>query len=125
MRIFLRGLIGIVGVLAVLLALQFWLHPAAPAAKLGLSPLGDLGLSTIRADMAGFFGAAGVLALIAAIRNQGAWLTAPLLMVAIALTGRVVNVIAQGWSPDFMQPMAVEAVLVVLFAAGRRGLGSV
>lgn len=122
MRVFLRGLIGIVGVLAVLLALQFWLHPAAPAAKLGLSPLGDLGLSTIRADMAGFFGAAGVLALIAAVRNQGAWLTAPLLMVAIALTGRVINVIAQGWSPDFVQPMAVEAVLAVLFAVGRRGL---
>lgn len=123
MRNILRGLVGIVGVLAVLLALQFWLNPAGPAAKLGLSPLGSLGLSTIRADMAGFFGAAGVLALVAAIRNQGSWLTAPLLMVSIALTGRVVNVIVQGWSPDFVQPMAVEAVLVVLFAAGRRMIG--
>lgn len=123
MRNILRGLVGIVGVLAVLLALQFWLNPVAPAAKLGLSPLGGLGLSTIRADMAGFFGAAGVLALVAAVRGQGGWLTAPLLMVGIALTGRVVNVIAIGWSPDFVQPMAVEAVLVALFAAGRQLLG--
>lgn len=123
MRNILRGLVGIVGVLAVLLALQFWLNPAGPAAKLGLSPLGSLGLSTIRADMAGFFGAAGVLALIAAIRGQGGWLTAPLLMVGIALTGRVINVIMVGWSPDFLQPMAVEAVLAALFAAGRQVLG--
>lgn len=124
MRIILRGLVGIVGVLAVLLALQFWLHPADPAARLGLSPLGNLGLSTIRADMAGFFGAAGVFALLAAIRNQGSWLNASLLMVAIALTGRVINLIVQGWSPELAQPMAVEAVLVVLFAAGRRWMGS-
>ena len=123
MRNILRGLVGIVGLLAMLLALQFWLNPAGPAAKLGLSPLGGLGLSTIRADMAGFFGAAGALALVGAIRNQAGWLTAPLLMVAIALTGRVINVIAVGWSPDFLTPMAVEAVLVVLFAAGRRLLG--
>lgn len=123
MRNIFRGVVGLVGVLAVLLALQFWLHPAAPAAKLGISPLGVLGLSTIRADMAGFFGGAGVMALAAAIRNDGRWLTPPLLLVAIALTGRIINVIFQGWSPELLQSMVVEAVLVVLFAAGGRVIG--
>jgi hypothetical protein len=124
MKLVLRGLVGLAGLLALILALQFWLHPALPAARLGLSPIGDLGLATIRADMAGFFGAAGGLALFAAIRGEGRLLTAPLLMIAIALTGRVITVAVNGWSPELGQPMVIEAVLVVLFAAGRRLMGS-
>lgn len=124
MKLVIRGAVGLAGVLALLLALQFWLHPATPAAKLGLSPIGALGLATIRADMAGFFGAAGGFALFAAIRAEGRLLTAPLAMIAIALTGRVITVAVQGWSPDLGLPMIVEAVLLVLFAAGRRLLGS-
>ncbi len=124
MKLVLRGLVGLAGLLALLLALQFWLHPDLPAAKLGLSPIGHLGLATIRADMAGFFGAAGAFALLAAIRNDGKWLIAPLVMIGIALTGRFITVAVQGWSPELGQPMVIEAVLLALFAAGRRFLGA-
>ncbi|MDQ0464289.1 hypothetical protein QO010_002070 [Caulobacter ginsengisoli] len=124
MKLVIRGLVGLAGVLALLLALQFWLNPALPAGRLGISPIGALGLATIRADMAGFFGAAGAFALFAAIRAEGKWLTAPLLMIAIALTGRVITVAVQGWSPELGLPMIVEAVLLALFAAGRRLMGS-
>ena len=56
MRMALRVLVGLAGLLFVFLGLQFWLNPAALAGKLGVSPVGELGLATIRADMAAFFG---------------------------------------------------------------------
>lgn len=123
MRMILRGLLGLVGVGGLLLALQFWLNPAGPAAKLGLAPEGALGMATLRADMAGFFGVAGGFALAAAIRNRGEWLTAPLAMILVALVGRLITVAAQGLAPEMVQPIVVEAVLAVLLAVGRKSLG--
>lgn len=119
-RTVLRGLVGLLGVLGLLIALQLWLNPAGPAAKLGVQAMGPLGLATIRADMGGFFGAVGILAVWAAFKGQGKVLTAPLLLVALALTGRVIAVAMDGLTPDMVQPMVTEAVLVVAFAAGRR-----
>jgi hypothetical protein len=116
----LRGLVGLLGVLGLLMALMLWLNPAGPAAKLGVQAIGPLGLATIRADMGGFFGAAGILAVLAAFKGQGKLLTAPLLLVALALTGRSLAVAMEGLTPDMVQPMVTEAVLIVVFAAGRR-----
>jgi len=41
-------------------------------------------------------------------------------MIAIALAGRIITVIVDGYTPDMMQPMVIEAVLLGLLAAGRR-----
>jgi hypothetical protein len=117
-----RGLVGLFGVLGLLIALLLWLNPAGPAGKLGIEAMGPLGLATIRADMAGFFGAVGVLALWSAIKSDAKTLTAPLLLVALALTGRVITVAVSGLTPDMVQPIVIEAVLVVTFALGRRFL---
>lgn len=119
-RTVLRGLIGLLGVLGLLMALMLWLNPAGPAAKLGVEAMGPLGLATIRADMGGFFGAVGILAVLAAFKGQGKLLTAPLLLVALALAGRGVAVAMEGLTPDMVQPIVTEAVLIVAFAAGRR-----
>ena len=118
-RTVLRGLIGLIGVLGLLLALQLWLNPALPAAKLGLAATGPLGLASIRADLGGFFAGSSILALIAVIRSQARYLTAPLLFIGLALAGRVLTVVMSGLTPDMVQPMVVEAVLVVVLALGR------
>jgi hypothetical protein len=118
-RTVLRGLIGLIGVLGLLLALQLWLNPAGPAAKLGLMATGPLGLASIRADLGGFFAGAGLLALMGAVRGQARLLTAPLLLTSLALAGRVVTVAFNGLTPDMVQPMVVEAVLIVILALGR------
>ncbi|WP_374569773.1 hypothetical protein [Phenylobacterium sp.] len=122
MRMVVRGLVCVAGVLALFLAVQFWLHPAEPAKRLGLEAVGALGMATVRADMAGFFAAAGALSLAAAIRGEAKLMTAPLLMVAVALAGRLFNVWQLGYSPAQAAPMAIEAALVVLFGFARRGL---
>jgi hypothetical protein len=105
--------------LGLLLALQLWLNPALPAAKLGLSATGPLGLASIRADLGGFFAGSSILALIAVIRSEAKYLTAPVLFIGLALMGRVLTVAMSGLTADMVQPMVVEAVLVVVLALGR------
>lgn len=115
-----RALIGVVGALALVLAAQLWLNPVAPAAQLGVAPLGALGLSTIRADLGGFFGGVGLFALAAALRNEARLALVPLVLVGLALTGRLLTAALVGLPQPTIMPIAVEAVLVVLFVAGWR-----
>jgi hypothetical protein len=125
-RTIVRGLIGLVGLLAILLAARFWMDPAKIGAQLGLQGLqglqglGVLGSATLRADVGGFFGVAGALSLAAAIRNDARLLTAPLLLVSLALSARLLTVLLQGAPAPSVPPMAVEAALVLILALGRR-----
>ncbi len=120
----LRGLIGLIGTLSTLLALRIWSAPVQTAANLGLSGEGLLGHASLRADLAGFFGAAGVLSLAAAVRNDRKLLTAPLIMIGLALSGRILTLGLEGVTQPQIQPLVIEAVLLVLLAAGRRNLGN-
>nr|QQZ49748.1 hypothetical protein JKL49_23450 [Phenylobacterium glaciei] len=60
LRLLPRLLVGALGVLALIGLLRLWTDPAIPAATLGLSPIGGLGLATLRADVAGFSAAWGL-----------------------------------------------------------------
>jgi hypothetical protein len=118
-----RILVGLIGLAAVLLALRIWVAPAAVGEKLGLVGQGGLGLASLRADIAGFCGAAGLMARAAAVRDERRLLTAPLVMIALALSGRMVTAVVNGLDPAQVPPMAVEAGLVALLTLGRRTLG--
>lgn len=122
LRVVLRIAAGLVALLALAQAGFFWFAPAAAAAKMGLSALGPLGLASLRADNAGAFAATGVLALLGAVKGDQRLFAAPLLFVTLALIGRVITLAISGPSADLYPPMAIEAVLIVLFAACRYGL---
>ena len=124
LRLLPRLLVGALGVLALIGALRIWIDPAIPAATLGLSPIGGLGLATLRADVGGFFAGMGAFALAAAIRNDRRLVTAPLVLVSLALTGRLITAGIEGLAPEMVLPITVEAVLAVLLALGRRTLGT-
>ena len=122
MQLIVRLIVGLAGLLSMLLAARFFQDPAAAAALLGIAPAGELGTATLRGDFGGFFGVCGILALAAAIRNSAALVTAPLLVIGIALTGRIVSYGLEGGGPAVMQPMLVELTLLVVFAIGRMTL---
>jgi hypothetical protein len=122
MKLVVRGVVGLVGVLALLMAAMFWLNPGLPAARLGIAALDALGFATLRADMGGFFAMAGILSLLAALRDSARLLTAPLLLVTLALAARIGTAALEGYTPAMAQPMAIEAVLAVILALGRRTL---
>ncbi|HOZ25960.1 MAG TPA: hypothetical protein PLH23_02760 [Hyphomonadaceae bacterium] len=122
MRLALRVIIGVAGVLGLLVAVRLWMAPAELAGQLGVSASGSLGLATIRADMGGFFAAGGMFALAAAIKARGGLLLPSVVLIGLALVGRIVAVAMNGFAPEMGPPMAVEAVLLVLFVAGWRML---
>jgi hypothetical protein len=118
----LRVAIGLFGVLFIALAAGFLLDPARAAARLGIGPLAPLGLATLRGDFLAFFGASGILSIIGIVRKDARFLTAPLLMIAMTLAGRLVTVAVSGFDAAMGPPMLVEAFGVVLLALGRRSL---
>jgi hypothetical protein len=122
MQTFIRIIVGLVGVLAIMLAARFFQNPAAPAALLGVTPAGELGIATLRGDFGGFFGVCGILAVAAAIRNSAALVAAPLIAIALALTGRIISYAIDGGGADVLQPMLVELTLLIVFGVGRATL---
>jgi len=122
MQTFIRIIVGAVGVLAIGLAARFFQSPVAPAAMLGVAPVGELGVATLRGDFGGFFGVCGILAVAAAIRNSATLVAAPLIAIAIALTGRIISYLIDGGGAPVLQPMLVELTLLIVFGAGRAAL---
>lgn len=118
-----RGLIGLIGLLALLLASRFWMAPDKIGATMGLLVDGPAGLGTLRADMAGFFGASGVMFLLAVVRNDAKWLKPVLLLLSIALTGRVLNLALTHGGQVLIPPMVIEAVLIAVTLLGLRVMG--
>jgi hypothetical protein len=116
----LRVVIGLSGLLFLGLAIGFLLDPVRAASNLGVGALAPLGLATLRGDFLGFFGAGGALTLIGAVRNDARFLTAPLLMIALTLLGRLITVAVSGFDPAMGPPVAVEAIIIVLLIFGRR-----
>ncbi len=120
MGLIVRILVGIAGLLAVIMALGFWINPELLAVKFGIAPQGLLGLSTLRADFGALFAGTGVFAIAAAIRNNARLMTAPLLLIGIGFSGRLLTIALAGYDASMLQPMVTEIVLIAIFAAGRR-----
>lgn len=123
MKLALRILVGVSGLAGLALAMRFWLATGDMARQVGISPQGALGLASIRADIAGFFAAAGILAAAAAVLDRRRLMTAPLLMIALALSGRILSLGMTGPAQELVAPMAIEVGLLAVFGAGRSWLG--
>ncbi|MDP2213295.1 arylsulfatase [Phenylobacterium sp.] len=115
-----RGLVGLVGLLMVAITLRIWTQPQMFAATLGLAADGPVGVASLRADLGGFFGAGGLFAILAALRSDRRWLGPALILLGLALTGRVISLIASGGGVMQIPPMIVEAVLIAILAFGWR-----
>lgn len=120
MRTVLRVLIGLLGVFNIAIGLGFLLAPERLGAAFMLLPVGSQGLATLRADFPGFFIGAAVFALLGAVTGRGRPLLVPIVMLGLALFGRVVSLALDGVGPAAVPPMIVEAVMLVLLGLGWR-----
>jgi hypothetical protein len=115
----LRIAVAATGALLLFLAVAAWTDPARLGGQLGIGAAASLGMATLRADLGAFFGTAGGLALLAAIRRSPGLLTAPLLMISLALAGRFLALAVTPFASAMIPPMVAEAVMVAVFASGR------
>jgi hypothetical protein len=118
----LRVAVGLVGLFNIAIGLGFMFRPAQLAAAFFLSPVGSQGLATLRADFPGFFITGGAFAFIASLRRDRAAALVPIALLAIALLGRCISLIADGMAPTAIQPMVAEAVMISLLLLYRQGL---
>jgi hypothetical protein len=114
-----RIAVALTGLILFAIALGAWINPASTAARLGVAGTGALGLATLRADLGAFFAVSGGLALFAALRRAPAYLTTPLLLIALALAGRVLALAITPFETAMAPPMVAAAVMVAVFATGR------
>jgi len=118
MRLVLTALIFVIGLFDLLMAGSFLLTPLTVAQGLGVVPVDLSGISTIRGDFTSFFGVAGFAMLWGAWRRNADLLLVPLLLFAVTLAGRAIDLVVTGPYPGWAMPMSVEAVEVVLLLAG-------
>ncbi len=119
-----RLLVGVMGILFTLVFAQIWIDPTELASRqFQLDAYTNLGIASLRADMGAFFGVSALLCFAAAFRNKATWLTAPIMLFALALSGRVFTYMVNGNGPGMLQPVLVEIGIIVLLLVGRFGLG--
>jgi len=120
MRNLVRGLVALVGLFNLALGLTFLFDPAQAGLRFFITSLGTQGMATMRADFPAFFVTGAVFALVGAWRAWRAPLQVPLLLLGIAISGRVVSLIADGAPPMAFPPMVAEALMIALLALGWR-----
>lgn len=120
MRNVMRAVVGLAGLFNLVLGLGFLIDPAQAGLRFFLLSLGTQGLATMRADFTAFFVTGGMFALIAAWRAWRAPLLVPLMLLSIAIGGRVISLIADGAPGRAFTPMAAEAVMIAILAIGWR-----
>jgi len=119
----LRIAVTAAGALALVLGGAWVLDPGRLAPAFGLAAEGALGQASLRADLGAFFATTGVLCIAAGLRNEARLMTAPLLLILVALLARLISLLADGAGPGVYPPIAVEAGLFALFAFARFRLG--
>ncbi|MEQ1753301.1 MAG: hypothetical protein ABL973_04130 [Micropepsaceae bacterium] len=118
-----RVILGILGALALFVAVNAFLNPDSVATQLGLSLMGNLGISTFRGDIGGLFAGSGLFMFAAAIRGNRLYLAPPLLYLGIALAARTATAMQVGFLPELIPPMTVEAVATVILTLGYTSIG--
>jgi hypothetical protein len=120
MRNVVRAVVAVVGLFNLVLGLAFLFDPAQAGLRFFITSLGTQGMATMRADFTAFFVTGAIFALVGAWRAWRAPLLVPLLLLSIAIGGRVVSLVADGAPPQAFPPMIVEALMILLLSLGWR-----
>lgn len=119
MQIISRLLIAVLAMLLLSLGGSLLFDTSAAMAKVGLTTSAEMGLGTLRADVAGFFLVAGMLCIWgAATLNRNVLWPVQLLMV-FALLGRLVTLLVDGAGAAGIPQMGVELAVIGLLQWAR------
>ncbi len=118
MHVILSAILLALAIRDLVLGTSFLVDPASAAADFGLSIETTHGESTLRGDMTAFFYVTAFSLAFGAWKRRAELLLPALGLFGIALTGRFINLVAQGPYDGWLVPMGVEAFhcLVIIIA---------
>ena len=122
MALTLKIVSGLFALLFLFMGAGFMFDPSGSASGVGLSPLGEVGLNTLRGDMGGMFLASTALIGLGILLKRGDWLLAVAILMLFIAAGRIIGFIVDG-SPTQPTLMAFGFEIViaaVLIAASRK-----
>jgi len=109
-----RIIIALWGIIFFAIGVRTLFDPDAVMAQFMLSPIAEMGRSSIRADLGAFFMVAGGAALFGLAPKQHHWLLTSLALLGIALLGRAIGLANGGLTPQIADAMLVEAISCAL-----------
>jgi uncharacterized membrane protein YphA (DoxX/SURF4 family) len=118
----LKIVIWLIGLLFAFMGLNTMFDPLANVESLGLTPVGEQGLNTVRGDIAGLFLTCTVLLVLGLIKRRAEWFLAVAVLMAVIAFGRVVGFVLDGSPTDTtLTAFAFEIVIAaVMILASRR-----
>lgn len=120
MTVIVRIAVGLVAVLFLYIGAGIWFTFDATVAGLGLTnEIPALGRAAIRADFGALFFGVGGMSAMAAWRMSRTYAFGALILVSIAITGRIVSILFEGPAPGGTPPMLIEALSIGILASAR------
>ncbi len=112
---------GLFALLFLFMGAGFMFDPAESATGVGLSPLAELGLNTLRGDMGGMFLASTALIALGLFLGKGDWLMAVAVLMLFIAAGRLIGFAVDGNPTEpTLIAFGFEIVIAgVLFATSR------
>lgn len=119
MTIITRIAVGLVAALFLYVGIGIWFNFDETIAGLGLATENPLGRAAVRADFGALFFGVGGMSAMAAWRMSRTYAFGALILLCIALTGRIVSLLLEGPAPGGTTPMMVEAMSIAILASAR------
>lgn len=123
MHVILSALIVLGAILDLVIGTSFLVNPHIAGSDFGLNVVTTHGSSTLRGDMTAFFYIGAISMFWGAWKRRGDVLLPALGLFAIALSGRIINLFAEGFYQGWWIPMTVEALHVIVLVAAIRNWG--
>jgi hypothetical protein len=79
-----------------------------------LQATGVFGLNTIRGVIGGLLFGSAFMMIIGVLKNNTTWFLATMLMMAVVIFGRIISILVDGWSNDFIVPLVAEAIIIAV-----------
>ena len=122
MDLTLRIVVALFALLFLIMGVNLMLAPVSGAEGMAVTPIGEAGLSTLRADLGGLFVGSAVLLILGIMQRKAEWFLAVAVLMALIALGRLIGFIADG-NPSQSTVIAFGFELViaaVLVLAGRK-----
>jgi len=123
MHLFLSAIIVAGAILDLVIGTGFLVNPSVSGSDFGLDVARTHGSSTLRGDMTAFFYIAAISMAWGAWKRRGDVLLPALGLFGIAFLGRLINLIVEGAYDGWWQPMAIEALHIIVLLWAIRSWG--